>query len=300
MLQFFSRQTFLFYAMAVICAWGVISQAVLRLMYGSLLRDVKRQGMPKGKFMKQLRQRYQSICRMKQNAVNPLNTGAFIRKNLLEYRFLGNSLHGWKRMAGMAAVLCGVCGIAGWYISQPQAAGGMRQTYLMGTLLAEGISLVVYGLLDTGFARQSLEILLQDDLDNALTLRMSGNVQTSAVSSTVSSTVSSAPAKTQTVFEHKEEAVPESEVAAATEQSSFSKTVSMPGRKKKIGKNSRETQSQKDKQELKTNLGKIREGIRETAAAADTPKEQSTRILRQMDSDEQERVIREVLKELLS
>lgn len=30
------------------------------------------------------------------------------------------------------------------------------------------------------------------------------------------------------------------------------------------------------------------------------PKEQSTRILRQMDSDEQERVIREVLKELLS
>ena len=48
------------------------------------------------------------------------------------------------------------------------------------------------------------------------------------------------------------------------------------------------------------NLGKIREGIRETAAAADTPKEQTAKILRQMDSDEQERVIREVLKELLS
>ena len=54
------------------------------------------------------------------------------------------------------------------------------------------------------------------------------------------------------------------------------------------------------KQELKENLGKIREGIRETAAAADTPKEQTAKILRQMDSDEQERVIREVLKELLS
>ena len=35
-------------------------------------------------------------------------------------------------------------------------------------------------------------------------------------------------------------------------------------------------------------------------AAADTPKEQTAKILRQMDSDEQERVIREVLKELLS
>ena len=74
--------------------------------------------------------------------------------------------------------------------------------------------------------------------------------------------------------------------------------VSMPGRKKKSVKNSKD--GIRDKQELKENLGKIREGIRETAAAAYTPKEQTAKILRQMDSDEQERVIREVLKELLS
>ena len=78
----------------------------------------------------------------------------------------------------------------------------------------------------------------------------------------------------------------------------FGKMVSMPGRKKKSVKNSKD--GIRDKQELKENLGKIREGIRETAAAADTPKEQTAKILRQMDSDEQERVIREVLKELLS
>ena len=78
----------------------------------------------------------------------------------------------------------------------------------------------------------------------------------------------------------------------------FGKMVSMPGRKKKNVKNSKD--GIRDKQELKENLGKIREGIRETAAAADTPKEQTAKILRQMDSDEQERVIREVLKELLS
>ena len=70
--------------------------------------------------------------------------------------------------------------------------------------------------------------------------------------------------------------------------------------KKKSGKNGKEIQSQKERQDLKENLGMIHEGIKETAAAVDMPKEQSTRILRQMDSDEQERVIREVLKELLS
>ena len=285
MLQFFSQQTILFYAMMLTCVWGVVSQVVLRAMYGSLLRDVRRQGIPKGKFMKQLRQRYQNICRMKQNAVNPFNTGAFIRKNLLEYRFLGNSFHGWKRMAGMGAVLCAVLGIVGWYGSPVQATGGMRQSYLTWTLLAEGVSLLIYGILDNGFARQSLEILLQDDLDNALTLRAAGSVSPAVVPVTATETA------VRTA---------EPEVAASVETGNSGKTVSMPGRKKKNGKNSREMQGQKDRQELKESLGKIREGIKETAASSDVPKEQSTSILRQMDSDEQERVIREVLKELLS
>ena len=175
MLQFLSQQTILFYTMALICAWGVISQVVLRSMYGN--RDVRRQGMAKGKFMKQLRQRYQNVCRMKQNTVNAFNTEAFIRKNLLEYRLFGGSLHTWKRMAQMAAILCAALGAVGWYISQPQAVGGMRQTYLTGTLLMEGISLLIFGVLDTGFAKQSLEITLQDELDNVLVLHASSGVQ---------------------------------------------------------------------------------------------------------------------------
>ena len=43
----------------------------------------------------------------------------------------------------------------------------------------------------------------------------------------------------------------------------------------------------------------VRRGVGKVNAA-DAPKEQTAKILRQMDSDEQERVIREVLKELLS
>ena len=295
MLQFLSQQTILFYTMALICAWGVISQVVLRSMYGNLLRDVRRQGMAKGKLMKQ-------------NTVNAFNTEAFIRKNLLEYRLFGGSLHTWKRMAQMAAILCAALGAVGWYISQPQAVGGMRQTYLTGTLLMEGISLLIFGVLDTGFAKQSLEITLQDELDNVLVLHASSGVQ--AAKSSVARQKQPEPvqpilaefSKPANQVEMAKCNASSEEVAASAESEDvsghFGKMVSMPGRKKKSVKNSKD--GIRDKQELKENLGKIREGIRETAAAADTPKEQTAKILRQMDSDEQERVIREVLKELLS
>ena len=308
MLQFLSQQTILFYTMALICAWGVISQVVLRSMYGNLLRDVRRQGMAKGKFMKQLRQRYQNVCRMKQNTVNAFNTEAFIRKNLLEYRLFGGSLHTWKRMAQMAAILCAALGAVGWYISQPQAVGGMRQTYLTGTLLMEGISLLIFGVLETGFAKQAWEITLQDELDNVLVLHASSGVQ--AAKSSVARQKQPEPvqpilaefSKPANQVEMAKCNASSEEVAASAESEDvsghFGKMVSMPGRKKKSVKNSKD--GIRDKQELKENLGNIREGIRETAAAADTPKEQTAKILRQMDSDEQERVIREVLKELLS
>ena len=300
MLQFLSQQTILFYTMALICAWGVVSQVVLRSMYGNLLRDVRRQGMAKGKFMKQLRQRYQNVCRMKQNTVNAFNTEAFIRKNLLEYRLFGGSLHTWKRMAQMAAILCAALGAVGWYISQPQAVGGMRQTYLTGTLLMEGISLLVFGVLDTGFAKQSLEITLQDELDNVLVLHASSGARQKQREPV--QPIQAEFSKPANQVEMAKCDASSEEVAASAESEDvtghFGKMVSMPGRKKKNVKNSKD--GIRDKQELKENLGKIREGIRETAAAADTPKEQTAKILRQMDSDEQERVIREVLKELLS
>ena len=258
MLQFLSQQTILFYTMALICAWGVISQVVLRSMYGNLLRDVRRQGMAKGKFMKQLRQRYQNVCRMKQNTVNAFNTEAFIRKNLLEYRLFGGSLHTWKRYC-------------------------FRKSKV-------------------------IPVTLQDELDNVLVLHASSGVQ--AAKSSVARQKQPEPVQpilaefskpaNQVEMAKCDASSEEVAVSAESEDVSghFGKMVSMPGRKKKSVKNSKD--GIRDKQELKENLGKIREGIRETAAAADTPKEQTAKILRQMDSDEQERVIREVLKELLS
>ena len=200
----------------------------------------------------------------------------------------------------MAAILCAALGAVGWYISQPQAVGGMRQTYLTGTLLMEGIFLLVFGVLDTGFAKQSLEITLQDELDNVLVLHASSVARQKQPESVQPILAEFSKPANQVEMAKCDASSEEVAVSAESEDVSghFGKMVSMPGRKKKNVKNSKD--GIRDKQELKENLGKIRESIRETAAAADTPKEQTAKILRQMDSDEQERVIREVLKELLS
>ncbi|MCI5900891.1 MAG: hypothetical protein MRZ69_11245 [Lachnospiraceae bacterium] len=290
MLQFFTQQNMLFYTMAVICAWGVISQAVLRVLYGSLIRDAARQGVPKGKFLRQLRQRYQSLCRMRQDS---LNTPVFIRRNLMEYRFLGSTLHGWKRMGQIAMMLCAALGAVGWYVSLPGAGlDGIRQNYILGTAAAEILILLSYGLMDSRYAEHSLELILQDNLENAAALCASG---------ANANKVQNSPA-----FSPERDA--DSEVAASAimeENVPVHKTVSLPGRKKKNGKGGKEGTVQKDKQELKQNLSRLKEGIRETAASseaasAETRKEQNTRILKEMDPDEQERVIREVLREFLS
>lgn len=314
MLQFFTQQNMLFYTMAVICAWGVISQVILRALYGGLQRDAARQGVPKGKFMRQLRQRYQSSRRMKQDS---MNTTVFIQKNLMEYRFLGSSLHGWKRMGQIAMILCAALGAVGWYVSQPQTVlEGIRQNYVLSAAAAEILIILSYGLLDTRFARNSLEVILQDNLENAPALHAAGSVQTQNSQAYAGSVVAQGnqpqPVSAQMkdfgmqpdegfAFAPDDNADGEVAASAESEQNDqMRKMVSLPGRKKKNGKNGKEGRMQKDRHDLKQNLSKLKEGIRETAAASETQKEQNTRILREMDPDEQERVIREVLKEFLS
>lgn len=319
MLQFFTQQNMLFYTMAVICAWGVISQVVLRTLYSGLLKDAARQGVPKGKFMRQLRQRYQSSCRMKQDS---MNTVVFIRKNLMEYRFLGSTLHGWKRMGQIAMMLCAALGAVGWYVSWPQAGmESIRQSYILGTAAAEILILFSYGLMDSRYAGSSLEVVLQDNLENAPALHASGTnkMQTSQTRGVSGMSQDSQSTGNGVAWENQPEAVfaqgesenlafapgehADGEVAATAASEKgipVNKMVTLPGRKKKNGKSGKEGPVQKDKQDLKQNLSRLKEGIRETAASSETRKEQNTRILREMDPDEQERVIREVLREFLS
>ena len=57
---------------------------------------------------------------------------------------------------------------------------------------------------------------------------------------------------------------------------------------------------QQEKKELKADLSRIRASVGETAAGGESEKERKTEVLRNMDPAEQERIIREVLKEILS
>lgn len=289
MLQVILQENILFYAMAVICAWGVISQMVRRSLYGGLMKDASHSGVSKKKFIRQLRQRYQSSQRLKQDT---MNTAVFVQRNLMEYRFLGTSLHGWKRMGQTAMVLCAALGAGGWYISQmPAVMSGMQQNYLMAAAAAELMILLAYGLMDTGYAKQSLEIVLQDNLENSYALHASGVTQTSTLSQKEEAAADSD--KKGIYFESEN-----GSAAKETANGESEKTIALAAGKKKSKNGSGR---QKDKRERKESFFSKKQGMRETAAAsAETQKEKNTRILRQMDPDEQEKVIREVLKEFLS
>ena len=83
--------------------------------------------------MKQLRQRYQNVCRMKQNTVNAFNTEAFIRKKSAGVPSF------WRLFAYLETDVTDGCHImcstgSGRMVYQPAAGGWrMRQTYLTGT-----------------------------------------------------------------------------------------------------------------------------------------------------------------------
>ena len=57
---------------------------------------------------------------------------------------------------------------------------------------------------------------------------------------------------------------------------------------------------QQEKKDLKADLSRIRASVGEAAAGAEAEKERKAEILKNMDPAEQERIIREVLKEFLS
>lgn len=150
-------------------------------------------------------------------------------------------------------------------VYQPAAGGWRHASDLSDRHFADGgISLLVFGVLDTGFAKQSLEITLQDELDNVLVLHASSGVQ--AAKSSVARQKQPEPvqpilaefSKPANQVEMAKCDASSEEVAASAESEDvsghFGKMVSMPGRKKKSVKNSKD--GIRDKQELKENLGK--------------------------------------------
>lgn len=262
------QQNVLLYGIAVLGIWGVASQIILRIVYDKLIHDMEKPAFAKGKYVKHLKQKYNVYKRIQSGTDN---VNIFIQKSLMEYKFLGMNLHTWRRMGGAVFVLCAVVGAVGWYFAGTlQLAEEIRQNYLWAVLASALLIAGAYGVTDTGYRRKYLETGLR-----------------SLFSGSSAQTIQTADLPEQRTEAVKEEVKPERKpfpIRASAE-------------KKKRGK-SMETKAQRDKRELKENLAKLKEGAAETAAAEGSRK-RNTEILQQMDPAEQERVIREVLKEFL-
>ena len=265
MLQVIAQQNMLLYGVAIFGILGVISQIVLRALYERLIRDMENPGAPKGKYMKQLKQKY-SIYKRTQSGADSINI--FIQKSLMEYRCMRMNLHTWRRLGGVAFVLCAVLGIGGYYLTGLQGIAAVtRQNYLWSVLASALLLCGIYGVTDTGYRRKFLETGLKSLYTNNSTQSI------------------------QEVDLSEMPVVPEKKTPPVVKN-----TTEPPRKRSRV----METQAQRDKRELKENLAKLKEGISETAAATERSKERNTEILKQMDPTEQERVIREVLKEFLS
>ncbi|MDO5423823.1 MAG: hypothetical protein Q4F41_08870 [Eubacteriales bacterium] len=264
MLQFLMETNTLLYAMAAVCVLGVISQIFLGRVYARLEKDTARGGQAQGKLMKRIRQRL-SASR---------NHAILIENSLMEYHVLGRSLHSWQRTGFLAMAVGLVLGTIGWYFAGSRNMGNaLQQRYLWAMAATVAITVLAYLFADNGYKKRNLETCLLDYLENTLGEGSYEHAEAAA---------SAEPAKTQPIKTAPEKSQPASFTPAPRD------------RQLKI----KETKAQRDKRELKENLSRLKEGLSESAAAQE--KERNTEILKQMDPKEQERVIREVLKEFLS
>ena len=245
MLQTMAEQKVLFYTMAAVCVIGIISQLILNRIYAKLLADTKNTSAPHGRFMKQLRQRFANCQRVNDEVSN---VSAFIKRQLLEYRYWNMNLHQWQRVSAYAFVLCAALAGTG-YVLVPEM-GAVRSLYIRGGLISCAAILVIGSVMDFRYKNRNLQTRLEDFLENTGVGRE---------------------------FE---------EISILDEKETRHKKGS--GRGKESGK---------EKQMLKEN---IKNGLKEAAAESEKMSDENAEILKQMDPQEQERIIREVLKEFLA
>ena len=141
MLQFIMETNTLFYAMAVLGILGAASQIFLGRVYTGLWKDAARGGQAQGKLMKRIRQRAGA-------SPNPV---LLVESSLMEYRTMGQSLHGWQRTGLFAAAAALLLGAAGWYLMRFQHLGRasvLAQQYLIFGAAAAAVVGVVHVLAD--------------------------------------------------------------------------------------------------------------------------------------------------------
>lgn len=276
MLQTMMQQNMLLYGIGILCFLGVVSQIWLWGIYGRMTKDMENERAAKGKFIKQIRQRYGLLKRMGDGTVN---TQAFIKRSLYQYRYLGRNLHQWRRMGAVALGLCLLLCAAGYYYAgKLHLTAAVRQNYLWAMGVSTLVMAVIYGLTDVRYRRAYLEAGLLDMLEN--------NGSVPPVQKAKAATIGRDPEEGKKTEEDRAFAPLETAAAAAEK---------LPFRK---NKKAAPTKAQQEKKELKENLSRIKASMGESAAG--TEKERNAEILKNMDPAEQERIIREVLKEFLA
>lgn len=274
MLQFIMERNVLLYVLAAACAVGVISQMLLKGLYDRLIRDTKNTGEPSGRFLVQLRQRFWYCTHLNEKVGD---VPALIQKSLMEYRFWGMSLHQWKRF-GLAAFFLAFLSAAGGCAILVQNGASLIQDnryFWLGALVLI-LTAAAAGISDTGYRETLLTVGLTDYLENSGAVKSGSAEMEEPEEAVYGNTVAATPIVSVTEGRRAKRRAARAESAAA------------------------ETKAQREKRELKENLARARAGIQETAAAGEREKDSRAEVLRSMDPKEQERILKEVLREFLS
>lgn len=275
MLQFIMDQNLLLYVCGVACALGVISQFLLRHLYTRLINETQGLGEPRGKFLRQIRQRFQNCSHLNEK-VNDVTS--FTDRSILDYEFLKMNLHQWQRFGKEALTVCLLCcGMGLWLLFRNGAVISMETSYARAAVLSVLLIGLAYGITDNRYRQYSLKTRVVDYLQN------SGAVK-----------------------EYREVDFPDQALSgmpeAAAETASASAAVSIGRKLRHSAKSNPETRAQREKRELKENMNREKAGQQEIAAAQEgaSEKEKNRNLLRQMDPKEKEQILREVLMEFLA
>ena len=266
MLEFIMDRNVLLYVLAAACAVGVVSQLILKQVYAGLIRDTRNTGEASGRFLVQLRQRFQYCTHLNEKVGD---VQALIRRNLMEYRFWGMNLHQWKRIGLICLAVSVLCAFAGtmslWHDGSELIRGN---TYFWMGILAAVLTAAAYGISDTSYQREALEISLTDYLQNSGAVK---DYSEAGMESAYEEAAKAAAPIVSVAEGRRAKRRARAETAAAAAQ---------------------ETRAQREKRELKENLSRIKTGMQEAAAEHDRERDGRAELLRQMDPKDQERILK--------
>lgn len=154
------------YAMVAVTAAGIAGRLVLNGIFHGLLKDLKRNGAPKRKLIRQMKKNYESCCQ-RNDGVKDMDS--FICTSLYNYRFLGITIDGLKRFSGQALFLCILMGgtvlLAGGYLGVSREV--LELYTAAGLALLAGLMDVIW-LVSAGRKQELLEAAALNYLSNRL------------------------------------------------------------------------------------------------------------------------------------